>query len=112
MLLKIVCTEVKVNFSFARFGFWKLIALGLMAETLHLGLQSHWPDIQGSRIGKRSLGALIFMSVEALIILAALAAGIGTLSEAAKSHTLDFKLIILIASAMSATVLLFLWVWH
>lgn len=68
-------------FSFADLGFWRLAIVSFVLELLHLILESHWPEIRGSRIGPRTPGAEYFMLIEAVALFVALAAAIGSVSR-------------------------------
>jgi hypothetical protein len=98
-----------LGFSFSGFGFWKLTTLALLVEMLHMFLQWHWPEIRGSRLGLRSPIAVAFMSGEAVIVLAALAAGIGTISNAIQSRTTDAHRLLPIGIAMIVVIFVFFW---
>ena len=100
-----------MGFSFSRFGFWKLAIIGLLAEMFHLLLQLHWPEIRGSHQGIRTLAALAFMTGEVLVVLAALAAGIGIISKGIESRIVNIRLLP-IGLAMAALIVVFIWVWH
>jgi hypothetical protein len=72
-------------FSFSDLGFWRLAFISFVLEMLDLVLESHWPAIQGSRLGPRPTGAIYFMLIEFLTLVGALAAAIGSVSRMAKA---------------------------
>jgi hypothetical protein len=71
-------------FSVADFGFWRMAGVALLFEIAHALLESHWPDIRGSRLGPRPPAAAIFMFVEAFAMLVVVMAAIGTMSRMLK----------------------------
>ena len=70
-----------MTFSFADVGFWRIAAVSLVLEILHLGLESHWPAIQGSRLGPRPVAAKVYMLTEFVVLIAVLAAAIGSITR-------------------------------
>ena len=68
-------------FSFADLGFWWLAAVAFVLELLHILLESHWPEIRGSRLGPRPSGAKYFMLTESVVLVVAVAAAIGTVAR-------------------------------
>jgi len=63
-----------MGFSFADLGFWRVVTISFVLELLHLILKGHWPAIQGSRLGPRTVAATSFMTMEILALFVALAA--------------------------------------
>jgi hypothetical protein len=59
-------------FSFAKLGFWKLIAGGIFLELAHVVLQFRWPELSSGWQGSRPLPVKIFGIAESCFLLAAL----------------------------------------
>lgn len=72
---------ITMAFSFADLGFWRLAVGALVFELIHALLESHWPGIRGSRLGPRPQAAVLFMFAEAVVLMLALAAAIGTIAK-------------------------------
>jgi hypothetical protein len=104
-------TDQSSGFSFARLGFWKLFALAIAALLIHDFLKPWWPGINGSRLGARPLPSVMFMTLEALLIVAALAAGIGTISDAFKSRRATAARLIPIGLGMAFLISQMVLVW-
>ena len=77
-----------MGFAIKNLGFWRLTLLALGFEIFHGLLELFWPAIRISRLGPRPRGAILFMTFESILIVAALAAGVGLVSEAFESHAL------------------------
>lgn len=73
-----------MSFSLADLGFWRLVAVTFILELLHLILEVHWPAIRVSSLEPRTTAAKTYMVIEFLALIAALAAGIDTISRVAK----------------------------
>lgn len=99
-------------FSFADLGFWRLVVVTVVLELLHGILESHWPAIRGSRLGQRSLSALLFMGLEALSLIVTVAAAIGTLSRMLRSSPRPAGQIVLVLATALTLCGMFLFLWQ
>ena len=99
-------------FSFADLGFWRLAVVCFVLELLHLILESHWPGIQGSRLGPRPTGAKYFMLLEFVALIVALAAALGSISRMVKAVPRPTSQVAAVALAGIALLGMFFFVWQ
>jgi hypothetical protein len=99
-------------FSFADLGFWRLAVLALIFELAHGALEVHWPGIRGSRLGPRPLAAVLFMFAESLVLMAAIAAAIGTVGKMLRSGVQPMKRIAVVTAMTACLIGICLLVWQ
>jgi hypothetical protein len=101
-----------MGFSFASLGFGRLALATLIFEILHGILESHWLGIQGSRIGPRPRSAVLFMSLEAIVLVVTVTAGISTISRLLKLAVRPVGQMSAIILAVLGLLVLFVFVWQ
>lgn len=99
-------------FSFADWGFWRLAVICFFLESLHLILESHWPGIQGSRLGPRPTGAIYFMLLEFVALIVAIGAALGSLSRMVKAVPRPTSQMAAIALTAIGLLGMFFFVWQ
>jgi hypothetical protein len=99
-------------FSFADLGFWRVASTSFALELLHLILQGHWPAIQGSRLGPRTVAATSFMTMEILALFVAVAAALGTIARMAKPSSRPVGQIVAVVVTATGLLGIFFFAWQ
>lgn len=104
--------SVTMAFSFADLGFWRLAFGALVFELIHALLENHWPGIRGSRLGPRPPAAILFMFAEAVVLMLALAAAIGTIAKTLRLPVHPVRQISAVVVMVLCLIGVFLLVWQ
>jgi hypothetical protein len=67
-----------MTISFAKIGFWKLLAAGMLLEFFQLALQSRIPELSAHFLGARPIGMRILLISEYCLLMATFMAAVGT----------------------------------
>lgn len=96
-------------FSLQNAGFWFLAAAAFAFELLHLFLERHWPAVRSAQLNPGS-PAVYFMVIEFLIVVAALAAGVGEVQRLVRLPRRPFGRVAVTLTACAALVFTFIFV--
>ena len=99
-----------MTFSFARLGFWKVLAVAASFELLYFLLRVHWPELSPHYHGYRAVWMRILLISEALLFMATFLAAAGTIENDVRTKNWKRSRTLWIILAVVGYLAVFIWV--